>query len=51
MIARYRGMEKVFHRPNLILSGDVIPNYQLIRGVLAASATGGSFDRFVLSVM
>jgi hypothetical protein len=26
-----------------MLSVDVIPNYQLIRGVLAAYATGGSF--------
>ena len=44
-------MEEIFHPPNLILSADVIPNDQLIRGVLAANATGGSFDRFVLSVM
>jgi hypothetical protein len=43
MIERYRDMEEVFHPPNLMLSGDVIPNYQLIRGVLAAYATGGSF--------
>jgi len=44
-------MEEIFHPPNLILSADVIPNYQLIRGVLAANATGGSFDRFAFSVM
>jgi hypothetical protein len=43
-------MEEIFHPPNLILSADVIPNYQLIRGVLAANATGGSFDRFAFSV-
>jgi len=44
-------MEEIFHPPNLILSADVIPNDQLIRGVLAANATGGSFDRFAFSVM
>ena len=26
-----------------MMSGDVVPGYQLIRGVLAAYATGGSF--------
>jgi hypothetical protein len=44
-------MEEIFHPPNLILSADVIPNDQLIRGVLAANAAGGSFDRFAFSVM
>src|SRR5580700_3355078 len=44
-------MEEIFHPPNLILSADVIPNDQLIRGVLAANATGGSFDRLAFSVM
>jgi hypothetical protein len=41
-------MEEIFHPPNLILSADVIPNYQLIRGMLAANATGGSFDRLIV---
>ena len=43
MIARYRDLEAVFDRGELMMSGDVVPGYQLIRGVLAAYATGGSF--------
>ena len=29
--------------PEELMTSDVVPNYQLIRGVLAASATGGTF--------
>ena len=43
MIERYRDLDEVFDPEELMMSGDVVPNYQLIRGVLAASATGGSF--------
>ncbi len=43
MIARYRDLEEVFDTGELIVSGNVVPGYQLIRGVLAAYATGGSF--------
>ena len=42
MIKRYRDLDEVFDPGDLMMS-DVVPNYQLIRGVLAASATGGSF--------
>jgi hypothetical protein len=42
MIERYRDLDEVFDPSQLRIS-DVVPNYQLIRGVLAASATGGSF--------
>jgi hypothetical protein len=42
MIKRYRDIDEVFDPEELKLS-DVVRNYQLIRGVLAASATGGSF--------
>jgi hypothetical protein len=42
MIDRYRDLDEVFDPEELKLS-DVVRNYQLIRGVLAASATGGSF--------
>ena len=42
MIERYRDLDEVFDRGELIMS-DVVRNYQLIRGVLAASSTGGSF--------
>ena len=43
MIERYRDLDEVFDREELMMSGDVIRGYQLIRGVLAAHATGGSF--------
>ena len=42
MIEKYRDLEEVFDPEELKLS-DVVRNYQLIRGVLAASVTGGSF--------
>jgi restriction endonuclease-like protein len=43
MIERYRDLYEVFDREELMMSGEVVPGYQLIRGVLAAHATGGSF--------
>jgi hypothetical protein len=44
MIERYRDLEEVFDREELMMSGDVVRGYhQLIRGVLAAYATAGSF--------
>jgi restriction endonuclease-like protein len=43
MIERYRDVEEVFEVGSLPRSGLVIHSYQLIRGVLAAHATGGSF--------
>jgi hypothetical protein len=42
MIERYRDLDEVFDPREFTMSG-VIHNYQLIRGVLAASATGASF--------
>jgi hypothetical protein len=42
MIERYRDLDEVFDPGELIMSSTV-RNYQLIRGVLAASATGASF--------
>ena len=46
MIKRYRDLEEVFDCGELMMSGDVVPGYQLIRGVLAAYAMGGSFCVF-----
>jgi hypothetical protein len=46
MIERYRDIEEVFDPIELTRSGNVVPGYQLIRGVLAAYATGGSFCVF-----
>jgi hypothetical protein len=43
MIERYRDLAEVFDAGELMKSGDVIRGYQLIRGVFAAHATGGSF--------
>jgi hypothetical protein len=43
MIERYRDIDEVFASGELRKSGDVVFGYQLIRGVLAAHATGGSF--------
>jgi hypothetical protein len=43
MIERYRDIDEVFALGELRKSGDVVFGYQLIRGVLAAHATGGSF--------
>ncbi len=42
MIERYRDVEEVFDLAELMVSGDFVRSYQLIRGVLAAFATGGS---------
>ncbi len=42
MIERYRDLAEVFD-PGELMAGDVVRGYQLIRGVLAAHATGGSF--------
>jgi hypothetical protein len=42
-VARYRDFEEVFDSGELTRSGDSILGYQLIRGVLAAYSTGGSF--------
>jgi hypothetical protein len=46
MIERYRDIDEVFAFGELRKSGDVVFGYQLIRGVLAAHATGGSFCVF-----
>jgi hypothetical protein len=47
MIERYRDLEEVFDSRELAMSGgDIVSGYQLIRGVLAAYATGGSFCIF-----
>ena len=43
MIERYRDLDEVFDQEELMMSGDIVHSYQLIRGVLAAHATGGSF--------
>jgi hypothetical protein len=43
MIERYRDIDEVFGFRELRKSGDVVFGCQLIRGVLAAHATGGSF--------
>jgi hypothetical protein len=43
MIERYRDIEEVFDLRELARSADAFPCYQLIRGVLAAHATDGSF--------
>jgi hypothetical protein len=46
MVERYRDIDDVFDRAELPHRGDAIACYQLIRGVLAAYATGGSFCVF-----
>src|SRR3989441_4011226 len=43
MIERYRDLQEVLDPGDLMMSRDVVSGYQLIRGVLAAHATGGSF--------
>ena len=43
MIQRYRDIEQVLDSGELPRSGDAVCSYQLIRGVLAAHATGGLF--------
>jgi hypothetical protein len=46
MIERYRDLREVFDSGELMIAGDSVLGYQLIRGVLAAYATGGSFCVF-----
>jgi restriction endonuclease-like protein len=46
MINRYRDIDEVFDFQQLLTAGDVVRGYQLIRGVLAAYSTGGSFCVF-----
>jgi hypothetical protein len=46
MIERYRDLEEILDSEELTRSGDAVQCYQLIRGVLAAHATGGSFCVF-----
>jgi hypothetical protein len=43
MIERYRDLDEVFDLAQLMMYGDAVPDYQLIRGALAAHSTGGSF--------
>jgi len=43
MIERYRDLSEVFDSGELMMSGNIVRGYQLIRGALAAYATGGSF--------
>jgi hypothetical protein len=43
MIERYRDLAEVFDPEHLMVFGEVVSGYQLVRGVLAAHATGGSF--------
>jgi hypothetical protein len=43
MIERYRDLGEVFEPEELMMPGDAVHGYQLIRGVLAAHATGQSF--------
>jgi hypothetical protein len=43
MIERYRDLAEVLDVGELMMPGDVVCGYQLIRCVLAAHATGGSF--------
>jgi hypothetical protein len=40
-------VDEVFDLEELAIS-DLVRNYQLIRGVLAASATGGSFASYAM---
>ncbi len=46
IIERYRDLEEVLDPRQLTRSADAFHGYQLIRGVLAAHATGGSFCVF-----
>jgi hypothetical protein len=43
LVHRYRDFEEVFHAMNLSIQRGKYGSYQLIRGVLAAYASGGSF--------
>jgi hypothetical protein len=46
LLQRYRDIDEVFDFDGLERVGDIVSNYQLIRGVLAAYATAGSFCVF-----
>jgi hypothetical protein len=46
MIERYRDLREVFDSEELMMSNGVVRSYQLVRSVLAAQATGGSFCVF-----
>jgi restriction endonuclease-like protein len=46
LLERYRDFAEVFHMDELTRSGQALASYQLIRGVLAAYSTGGSFCVF-----
>jgi hypothetical protein len=46
MIERYPDLEEVFDSGELPRSSEAVQCYQLVRGVLAAHATGGSFCVF-----
>jgi hypothetical protein len=43
LLSRYRDLEEVFYVEELPRRGERMQGYQLIRGALAAYATGGSF--------
>lgn len=43
LVSRYRDLDSVFDGDALFAAGDAVRGYQLIRGVLAAYATGCSF--------
>ena len=43
LLERYRDFDEVFHAADLTRSGEAVASYQLIRGVLAAYSTGGSY--------
>jgi len=46
LLERYRDFDEVFHAADLTWSGEAVASYQLIRGVLAAFSTGGSYCVF-----
>jgi Restriction Endonuclease associating with ARP len=46
MVERYRDFEEVFDSARLITTAGKVSCYQLVRGVLAAHATAGSFCVF-----
>ena len=43
LIERYRDFSEVFELTEVPMAGDLVQGYQLIRGILAAGYTGGSF--------
>lgn len=44
--SRYRDFTEIFNSTDLIKSADVVRAYQLVRGVVAAHESGGSFCVF-----